>query len=226
MSGKIFGFEAIVVLVLISIAWIAGFVIIRKLNVSVDKKFELTVRHFTGMTVFLIIYNIYLNVQSNAIIEKNRSSYNTLENIQQNWLDPQKELLDSYPEGYFLYASITQDADFGTTLPTVFDSLKRKQVETFSSIRIFQAMENFLTTGSYDVTGNYIWINNFLMWMQSPILRSNWTKLSFNYATDTREFVNSIIVESDKLIELRKKKGKLSAEDYDTISKNIVVKLR
>jgi hypothetical protein len=121
---------------------------------------------------------------------------------------------------------MTPDANLGAATPILFDSIKRNQVEIFSSIRVYQAMEDFLSTGAYDITGNYVWINNFLMWMQSPILRNNWSKLSFNYAEDTRAFVEKLILESDKLIELRKKKGKLTSADYDDISKNISIQLR
>jgi hypothetical protein len=64
------------------------------------------------------------------------------------------------------------------------------------------------------------------MWMQSPILRRNWQHLSFNYADDTREFVAGLISKSDELIVLRKKKGTLSGNDYDAISKKLIVHFR
>ena len=70
------------------------------------------------------------------------------------------------------------------------------------------------------------WINNFLMWLQSPILKKNWRLLSFNYSSDTREMVNRLLLESDKLVELRKQNGKLSNEDYDEISKDFDIEFR
>ena len=87
-------------------------------------------------------------------------------------------------------------------------------------------MEDFLTIGSHDLTGKNVWVNNFLMWLQSPILRKNWQTLSFNYSLDTRELVNQLIKESDKLKRIRKEKGKLTNEDYDNISKNIKIDFR
>ena len=87
-------------------------------------------------------------------------------------------------------------------------------------------MEDFLTTGATDLTGKYVWINNFLMWMQSPIFKANWTKISFNYSKDTREMIERLILESDKLIQLRKEKGNVSSADYDAVSTKFEVVFR
>lgn len=226
MFAGIFESESFLVFFVLAIVWIFGFFTIRKLNVGKDKKFELSIRNLAAMSVFLVTYNIYLNVRSNNRIEKNRMAYNTLENVENHWLAPQRELLENYPEGYFLYASMMQEADLTKNQPTSFDTLKRKQLEIYSSIRVFQAMEDFLSTGSYDLSGNYVWINCFLLWMQSPILCDNWQKYYFTYGADTRDFVDRIILESAKLSELRINKGKLSGADYDVISKKFPVKLR
>ena len=125
-----------------------------------------------------------------------------------------------------MYKSITPDANFGEDEPTEYDPLKRIQIEVTTSIRIFQAMEDFLTMGSHDLTGSNVWINNFLMWLQSSILQENWKSLSFNFSLDTRDMVNRLIKESNKLNDLRAKKGNLSNEDYDTISENFKVVFR
>jgi hypothetical protein len=220
------GVEVLIISVIFILIYFIGYELIRRLDVSVDKKYELSLRLMASLSFFLIIYNIYVSVRSNNKIEANRISYNTIENIQRNWLDPQKELLQNYPEGYFLYSSMVQDADFGNGIPQEYDPIKRKQLEVYYSLRVFQSMEDFLTTGKYDATGKNVWINNFLMWMQSPILRSYWTKLSFNFSPDTREFVERIIKKSDTLITLRKKKGKLESGDYDAVSNVFVVPLR
>lgn len=216
----------LIIFFIVIIIWLIGHLYVSKFNIAGDRKYELSIRNIASLSVLLLTYNIYVSVKSNDRIEKNRISYNTLANIQQSWLQPQKELCDKFPEGYFLYASMTPDIDYGNSIPTHFDSIKRKQTEVYTSIRIFQAMEDFLSTGSYDITGSYVWVNNFLMWMQSPILRQNWEKLSFNYSDDTREFIAHIIQKSDSLIALRKTKVKLTAEDYDAISKNFTIKFR
>ena len=218
--------QTLFIFTFVLLLWLVGYYFILKLDVPRDKKFELTIRNIAALSVFLVTYNIYLNIRSNNKIEKNRISYNTLQNIQHNWLEPQQELLNYYPEGYFLYSSMTQDEQFQVPPPEKFDAAKREQVEVYNSIRIFQAMEDFLSTGSYDITGSYVWINNFLMWMQSPILRKHWERLSFNYSDDTREFVRRIMHKGDKLILLRKIKGRLEPADYDLVSKNFPVKFR
>jgi hypothetical protein len=87
-------------------------------------------------------------------------------------------------------------------------------------------MEDFLSTAAYDITGIYVWVNNYLMWLQSPILQANWIVLGFNFSKDTRAFVNRLIEKANDLIALRKQKGSLSIADYDAISDNFEVKYR
>ena len=87
-------------------------------------------------------------------------------------------------------------------------------------------MEDFLTLGHNDLTSKHIWTNRFIMWLQSPILRANWSYLSKNYSEDTRDLIDDLIIESDKLIKLRATKGKLSNDDYDSISINYHISVR
>jgi hypothetical protein len=203
-----------------------GYLIINRFKVAPIKRFQLIVSYLGGLSALLITINLYINIKSNERIERNRLSYNTLTNIQRNYLDPQKELLDKFPEGYFLYAEMTPDIDFSANAPKTFDESKRKQLEVYMALRIFQSMEDFLSTSAYDITGNYVWINNFIMWMQSSLLQHYWNELSFNYAEDTREMVGRIITQADYLREARKQKGKLTNSDYDEISKKFVVYAR
>jgi hypothetical protein len=196
-----------------------------KFEVTSTKRFELIVSYLGGMSVLLITYNIFITIRFNKDLEQNRLSYNTLSNIQTNYLLPQQELLSNYPEGYFLYASMNQDTDLGTTEPTQYDPIKRKQVETYCALRIFQSVEDFLSIDHCNAAGLYVWINNFLMWMQSPLLQNHWKVLESNYAQDTRELVERLIDKALELSELRKQKGNLTADDYDTVSKNFKTNL-
>lgn len=226
MFGSHSQVEVFVITIMLILVYVIGYELIRRLNVPIEKRYELSLRLMASLSFFLVIYNIYWSIRSNDRIEQNRAAYNTIQNIQHNWLDPQSELLQKYPEGYFLYSSMVPDADFGMEVPGKYDLVKRNQLEVYYSLRVFQSMEDFLTTGKYDSTGKDVWVNNYLMWMQSPILRNYWRKLSFNYSKDTREFVGKIIEESDKLIALRKKKGRLMDRDYDSISVQIEVDFR
>lgn len=212
----------IVFLALIS----AGIAIIFTFKVDNVQRFQLVVTFLGALSVLIWSYNTYNNLQSNDRIEDNRMAYNTLQNIANNYLMPQKEIVDKYPEGYFLYASMTQDTDLSNAEPYEYDPVKRQQIEVYYSLRIFQTMEDFLTVARYDRTGLYVWLNNFLMWMQSSILRHYWNILSFNYSDDTREMVGRIIQKSDDLIALRKQKGHLTNKDYDAIAKVFFVKPR
>jgi hypothetical protein len=217
------GYQFIIICALIIVV---GMVIIYKFNIDPVDRFRLVISYLGGVSVLLVIYNLFITFQFDKAIEKNRIVYNTVSNIQNNFLKPQKELVDYYPEGYFLYASMNPDIDLKTDEPKNFDPIKRKEIETYASLRIFQSMEDFLSTAAYDITGIYVWVNNYLMWLQSPILQANWIVLGFNFSKDTRAFVNRLIEKANDLIALRKQKGSLSIADYDAISDNFEVKYR
>ena len=205
---------------------VVGFSYVKNLNNEKDRKLELIIGIVAGVSIILVMYSLILNTHSNNRIEKNRIVHITLENIQRNWLSPQTDLSNAYPEGFFLFKSLTPDAYHGNIEPAEYDRAKRKQLEIVSSIRIFQAMEDFLTLGFQDITGKNIWINNFLMWLQSPILKKNWKTLSFNYSKDTREMIQRLIIESDKLVLKRQIKGSLTNKDYDDISEKFNIVFR
>jgi hypothetical protein len=217
------GYQFIIICALIIVV---GIVIIYKFNIDPVDRFRLVISYLGGVSVLLVIYNLFITFQFDKAIEKNRIVYNTVSNIQNNFLKPQKELVDYYPEGYFLYRSMNPDVDLKADEPKSYDPIKRKEIETYASLRIFQSMEDFLSTASYDITGIYVWVNNYLMWLQSPILQAHWTILGFNFAKDTRAFVNRLIEKANDLIALRKQKGSLSIADYDAISDNFEVKYR
>jgi hypothetical protein len=214
------------VILLVIFIIVFGFIFVLKLNSEKDRKLELIIGISASVSIVLVMYNMIITTHSNIRIEKNRNAHITLENIQRNWLAPQIELSQNYPEGFFLFKSMTPDADHGTYEPMEYDPAKRMQIEIAASIRIFQAIEDFLTIGTHGETGTYVWINNFLMWLQSPILKNNWNTLSFNYSSDTRELIELLILESDKLIVKRKKNGTLISQDYDDVSKKIKVNFR
>ncbi len=205
---------------------LTGFFIVYKFRITSLTRFKLLLSYLAGISLLLVIYNIYINFTFNERVEKNRISYNTIENVQNNYLDPQKQLLANYPEGFFLYASMNKDADLKNFEPKQYDPVKRKQTELYISLRVFQSVEDFLSVGSYDLTGQFIWINVFLTWMQSSILQHYWSTFGQLYSQDTRELVLKIIEGSNFLIKLREQKGKLTAKDYDNISTKFKIKYR
>lgn len=218
--------KEIILLIISIILIIIGLIIVFALRAPKVTTFKLIVSYLGSISVLLVIYNLYVNFQFQRKTEKNRISENTVRNVKNNWLEPQKELLYFYPEGYFLYASMNQDTDLTKDEPKNYDPIKRKQVEVYGSFRVFEAMEDFLSTTFSDLTHVYIWLNNFLAWMQSSILQKHWKLLSFNQSPDARQLIDEIIEKSNQLIELRKKKGHLTRKDYDDISKQIKVKYR
>lgn len=226
MTKFLIEYNLYIILLAVVTIIIVGFVFVKKLNTEKDRKLELIIGITAGVSIIMVMYNLILNTHSNNRIEENRTAHITLENIQRNWLSPQIELSQAYPEGFFLFKSMTPDLNHDRFEPADYDPAKRNQIEIVSSIRVFQAMEDFLTIGSHDLTGSNVWINNFLMWLQSPILQKNWKTLSFNYSKDTREMIERLILESNKLVQIRLKKGPLTNQDYDEVSENFKVMFR
>lgn len=217
--------ESVTFLIIVAITVVIGLIIVTRFkDLSKIKRFELIVSYFSGMAVLLITYNIFITIRFNKDLEQSQIAHNTLENIQTNFLDPQKEILHYYPESYFLYATMQPDTTLSSKEPKEYDPIKRQHVEAYCSQRIFQSMEDFLSIHHYNSEGLYVWINSFLGWMQSPILQEQWQILKFNYAQDTRELVEEIIYGAKLLHDLRKEKGTLDTQDYDMISKNFKTK--
>jgi hypothetical protein len=55
----------------------------------------------------------------------------------------------------------------------------------YLSILIFQSFEDFLTAHELDETGDYVWICNYIQWVNSPILQEKWSVLKSNFANTT-----------------------------------------
>lgn len=220
-----FKYEPTIFFSLLIIFIALGLFIINRYNIKNIEKFRLAVAYFGAFSVALITYNIFITVRANYQNEQNRLAYNTVENIQKNFLEPQKGLLTEYPEGYPLFASMNPDTDMAAHEPKNIDPIKRKQVEFYYAIRIFQSVEDFISTIKYENTEVACWMNTFLQWMQSPILQDHWTKVDFQYTEKTIQLMRIIINHANTLKELRKTKGVLVADDYNTLSKNIPLDL-
>ena len=108
---------------------IIGFIFVIRLNSEKDRKLELIIGISAGVSIILVMYNLILATHSNNRIEENRNAHITLENIQRNWLSPQIELSQKYPEGFFLFKSMTPDADHEDHEPIDYDPAKRIQIE-------------------------------------------------------------------------------------------------
>jgi|GEM_PF-1967477 hypothetical protein len=218
-----FIYAALIFVIIFLIIILAGYIVIERFHVTPLRKFQLIVSYLGGLSALLLTTEIYFEITSANRIEKNKIAYNTLDNVQKNFLAPQQELLNHFPEGFFLYASLNPDVNFDGYEPTEYNRSKRKQLEVYSALRIFQAVEDFVSTAQYNVIGNYVWINGFLMWLQSPILQDYWPIFAFNYAADTRAIIDQLIVHASQLRALRIQKGKLEDSDYDSISKSFAL---
>ncbi len=213
--------ELLLFLIIFFIIAFLGYVVIERFKITPLRRFQLIISYLGGISALLLAGEIYLEMSSREQIERNRLAYNTLENVQRNFLEPQKELVKHFPEGFFMYASLNPDVDFTAVQPVTFDPAKRKQLELYMAVKIFQTVEDFITTAAYNSVADYIWYNGFLMWFQSPVLQGYWDVCKINFSPKAQKLTTVIIDKANFLREMRTKKGKLSAQDYDTVSQKI-----
>lgn len=109
--------------------------------------------------------------------------------IDRGWLDVNKKLVEYYDKCPTFVNSLYFDWQKKVlgkeTTPNHPDDW---YAVNYLSIVIFQSWEDFITSSIIDETGTVVWINNFLQWSNSPILRNNWSVLKSNYAATTQEF--------------------------------------
>ena len=63
----------------------------------------------------------------------------------------------------------------------------------YLSSKIFQSVEDFITTHSLTLTENHAWFATFLSYFTSKQLRDKWVKLKYNFGPLTHSYVNLII---------------------------------
>ena len=118
------------------------------------------------------------------------SRNSTFEVIDRSWLAVNEKIKTEYNECPNLINSLYFDWQL-KKLGDIDNQIKRKDrwysVNYISNL-IFQSWEDFITASSSDQTGTYVWMNNFLQWTNSEILKESWSVLKGNYSNTTQEF--------------------------------------
>ncbi len=195
-----------------------GYFVIQKFALPRVEQFKLLISYLGGISVILVCYSIYFTIRSTNETAVHQLAFDTMKVTQRQWTNPLKELKNYFPDSYYLYASMFPEENF-KEVPKGINEKKRRVIELYFSNKIYQVLEDFLTTRKLENSGEESWLNIFFMWMQSPILIKNWYPVVQCYNQDTRYLIEDCIEVGKKLIALREdKKAPLTAEDYDKFS--------
>ena len=142
------------------------------------------------MLLTLQLFNIQLGVMT-------RNS--TFDVIDRSWLAVNEKIVKEYDKCPNLINSLYFDWQKKILGNINYQNKKDEWYATnYISNLIFQSWEDFISASSADETGVYVWMNNFLQWTTSKILKKNWDILKGNYSTTTQELGDYLFDVSSK----------------------------
>ena len=159
----------------------------------VHKKKGSILDRYTGklevIATMFIPFGIFLTYRVFVLQDDHLTRDTTYKLIDRGWLDVNKYMVEHYKDCPKFINSLYFDWQrkvLGQTEEATEGEDKWYAVN-YVSILIFQAWEDWLTSAYVDQTAHDVWINNFLTWANSPILRENWSVLKSNYAHTTQK---------------------------------------
>lgn len=183
------------IIIIIGIILLLGIQFIFRMKIPTETKLSLLFSCLSTLTVFSIVYNVYLTTNFSIHTEMQKESDNTLKQIMDSFIEPQSGLINLYPESYWFYKSINpHKQNLQVEEPSKYDPVKRIAVEDYYCKKIFQIVENIQSSNSFRLDIDDIpWTNVFILWFHSDILKNNWKHEKIMYADKTREYITEII---------------------------------
>ena len=143
---------------------------------------------FSVVGSIFIPIGIYLTfkVFSLQLDQKGRDA--TFQIIDRSWLNVNKSFIDYYNE----CPNFINSLYFDWQKKVLGNVTNYQKEDSWYSVKyicalIFQSWEDFITSSKVDETGDIVWINCFIPWCNSKLLKNNWTVLKSNYAPTTQE---------------------------------------
>ena len=90
-------YDMLTIIVMLFMTTAAAYLSIGRVKMDSFGKLHFFLSFVGAFSALFLAYNLFSNIRFNKLIEKNRSAYNTISNIQQLWLEPQKSLISAYP---------------------------------------------------------------------------------------------------------------------------------
>lgn len=195
---------------------VAVLFIFTRRSITGEQKWSLAVSLFSIAVVIATIYNVYLQDKNQQVLEKEKIVYNSIRNTNDLLFSHEKQLLEYYPEGIFLYSEMYPDSDIKDNLPSNYDMNKRKVVNTIFSNYFFSDIDNYIKIKSIDPTNKLFWYGRFIQWLRSPTLQQEWQKDKFSYSSETQKVIDQMIDIANNI------DGNLTKDDYEMLARKIV----
>lgn len=183
-----FSGEILLVISILSILYLIWIVSHKRDGTILDKftdKFSIMGSVFVPVGIFLTYRVFSLQLQS-----MQREA--TFQILDRGWLGVNEKLIKYHEDCPKFVDSLYFDWQKKVLGSTKYEydanSEDKWYAVNYLSILIFQAWEDFLTASDIDQTGSIVWLNNFLQWSSSPMLRNNWSVLRSNFADTTQQF--------------------------------------
>jgi hypothetical protein len=160
--------------------------------VSKDSILDRYTEKLSTISGFFIGIGIYLTFMIFSVTRQNFSNELTYKIIDRGWINVNLKFVEYYDKCPNFVESLYFPWQ-KTNLQYKIDSPKIDKNDVwyavnYLSIIIFQSFEDFLTANQNDETGDYVWLCNYLQWVNSPILENRWNVLKSNYANTTIKF--------------------------------------
>ena len=154
-----------------------------------------------GAIIFIYQYNQSKNAEAASRLNV------TIAELQSDWIDLETMFITNYPYLNRLYDQIYPNnrilSESHATLTTNEEIDKRDVFEVHMSTILFQIVENIylqnIKSDQYRGSNpqNLAWINKFVSWFKSPILREQWQFRKKFYGSDTQQFVDTVLLKSE-----------------------------
>lgn len=222
-NSSIFGFDLIMLIIMFVLIMI---LIIFTLNATPEsptaKKFAMITSGISTITLLLAAFVVLRKIKISKEEKQNKNSRITIENQEKSWTFPFREMLKEYPESLPLLKSLSNDSLDDIQIPKDIDVNKMKLVNYTWSQYFIQIIENFLSSTNFDNANETTWINIFIQWISSNIIRNYWNKNYMNYDEKTRKFIDKLVKTSTKFINMKLKlQRQLTDEEWKNLSKDV-----
>lgn len=211
---------SLIILLFISILAIFVFVFKTSPDSIVQKQFDTLSKGFSIISVLMLVYVIYINVDYNATFQENTIRNNSYKISKELYIDIIEKMIDKLPESYFILNQVeTFDDRSEEELVKIIphDPNKRLAIDDFFSSIIIENFENFLSLKKYLVIEQFSWILTFYFQFQAPIIIAYWSRWKDTYSP----IVNIVIEQFIQIFNFQKKYD-LTDEQIHPLLLNIV----
>lgn len=161
-----------------------------------SKKIDNLSKGFSIISIVLIIYVIYTNINHNNKIQEQTTRQQSFLISKELYINMIEKMSHDFPETYFLYNEIANfDPRTIEELEKVikYDKDKRKLLDAFYSEILIELFQNFLSFKQYLVGGQFSWVKTFYYQFQSPILQKRWLDIKDTYDNNTNALIQQFI---------------------------------